>query len=170
MPPTRPTIDTTAEARRNWEAFGWPEAAPGVEALTSVIRSAQLMRQRAEEILKPFGISFPRYELLAVLMFSRSGAMPMTKASARLHLPAASVTHSVAQLEKSGLVERSPDPKDGRGTLVSITDQGIALVSAATPELNRYFQALGLDAAELGQLKALLNKVRRVHGDVVEGS
>lgn len=168
MPAARPQIDSIALARRNWEAHGWNEAAPGMEALTAVMRSAQLMRQRADEVLKPFAISFPRYELLAMLMFSRTGALPMTKASVRLHLPAASVTHQVSQLEKAGLVRRQPDPNDGRGTLVSITDQGIALVGAATPVLNRYFCQLGLEPGELSQLVSLLNKIRQSHGDVVE--
>ncbi|MDO5097241.1 MAG: MarR family transcriptional regulator [Corynebacterium sp.] len=168
MPTPRSPIDSIAEAKRNWQAHGWEEAAPGMATVTAAIRVAQLLRHRAEEILDPFGISFSRYELLALLMFSRTGALPMSKASTRLNVPPASVTHTVSRLEKEGLVRRIPDPNDGRGTLVSITDQGITLVNAATPELNKFFTDFGLDAADRDQLFALCNTLRDALGENVE--
>lgn len=160
--------DSIAEAKRNWEKHGWSEAASGMATVTNVIRVAQLLRQQAEAILVPFGISFSRYELLALLMFSRSGALPMSKASTRLHVPPASITHTVGRLEKEGLVQRIPDPNDGRGTLVAITDQGITLINTATPALNAFFQDFGLDKTDRDQLFALCNKLRLNYGDAVE--
>ncbi|GAA1470801.1 MarR family transcriptional regulator [Corynebacterium felinum] len=162
------TKDHIAEAKRNWQAHGWPDAAEGMATVVSVIRAAQLLSAEAERILSPFGISFSRYELLALLMFSRSGALPMTKASTRLQVPPASVTHMVSRLEKDGLVKRTPDPHDGRGTLVGITDQGIALVNAATPELNEFFENFGLDATNRDALFRLCSQVRHTYGDPVE--
>lgn len=168
MPTPRSPIDSIAEAKRNWQAHGWADAASGMATITATIRVAQLLRHRAEEILEPFGISFSRYELLALLMFSRTGALPMSKASTRLNVPPASVTHTVGRLEKEGLVKRIPDPNDGRGTLVSITDQGITLVNAATPELNKFFTDFGLDSADCDQLFALCNTLRDALGENVE--
>ncbi len=169
MPAPKSPKDSIAEAKRNWETHGWPDAAPGMATITSVIRVAQLLRHEAETILVPFGISFSRYELLALLVFSRSGALPMSKVSTRLHVPPASITHTVSRLEKEGLVQRTPDPNDGRGTLVSITDQGITLVNTATPELNKFFKDFGLTDAERDQLFTLCNKLRAEYGDIVEG-
>lgn len=160
--------DSIAEAQRNWEKHGWPEAAAGMATVTNAIRVAQLLRQKAETILVPFGISFSRYELLALLMFSRSGALPMSKVSTRLHVPPASITHTVSRMEQEGLVQRIPDPNDGRGTLVSITDQGITLINTVTPALNAFFQDFGLDEADRDQLFSLCNKLRMAHGDAVE--
>ena len=168
MPAPKTPKDSIAEAQRNWETHGWPDAAPGMATVTSVIRISQLLRQEAETILAPFGISFSRYELLALLMFSKAGALPMSKASTRLHVPPASITHTVSRLEKEGLVQRIPDPNDGRGTLVSITDQGITLINTATPALNAFFQNFGLDDADRDQLFALCTTIRRAHGDAVE--
>lgn len=152
------SFDSVAEARQNWDKRGWATASLGMATATSLVRLGSLLDAQVSSVLKPFGISFSRYELLTLLMFSRSGAMPMKKASARLCIPPASVTHMVTALEKAGLVQRSRYPKDGRGILVSITDQGIALVSSATPVLNRYFESLAPVSEEL---LAELTELRR---------
>ncbi|AKK04115.1 MarR family winged helix-turn-helix transcriptional regulator [Corynebacterium epidermidicanis] len=158
--------DVIADTMRNWEKHGWDDSALSMGTVTSILRLAGLLRSRAEDVLRPYGISFSRYELLTLLMFSRSGALPMKKASSRLHIPPASVTHTVTQLEKQGLVRRMRDPEDGRGILVGITDQGIALVSSATPALNEFFVSLGVSDAEQADMLALCTAFRRAIGDV----
>jgi len=47
---------------------------------------------------------------------------------------APSVTRTLAELEARGLVERSPDPADGRATFVSATDAGLEAVRHARAE------------------------------------
>ena len=59
---------------------------------------------------------------MRLLAFSRTGALPITKASDRLQVHVTSVTHAIRRLESDGLVERLPHPTDGRTTLVKITD------------------------------------------------
>lgn len=160
--------DFIAEATRNWERHGWQDAAPGMATVTSVVRVGQILSTRVEAALKPFGITFSRYELLALLMFSSAGSLPMSKASDRLQVHPASVTNTVSRLEKDGLVRRSPDPRDGRGTLVSITDQGIALLTQATPELNRVFVDLGVADESRDAMLEVCKDFRRAAGDTVE--
>jgi DNA-binding MarR family transcriptional regulator len=41
---------------------------------------------------------------------------------------AAAVTKRIRRLEELGLVERVPDPHDGRGTLVGLTKRGLKLI------------------------------------------
>jgi len=64
-------------------------------------------------------------------------------------------------------VERSRDPKDKRSTLVSITDQGIALSSTATPALNEYFTNLPMDKADQASVRRIAAKLRIQAGDQV---
>ncbi|MEL4358217.1 MULTISPECIES: MarR family winged helix-turn-helix transcriptional regulator [unclassified Luteococcus] len=160
--------DPIAEAKRQWAAHGWEHAAPGMATVVSVVRVHQLMMSRIEQELKPFGITFSRFELLALLMFSSSRALPMSKVSARLQVHPASVTNTVDRLVRDGLVERRPNPDDGRGQLVGITDQGITLVHGAVEVLNRVFTDLGLDDEERDQLSALCNVYRRAAGDLAD--
>src|SRR3954465_9620395 len=40
----------TPEARGQWEAHGWPDAAPGMAAVTSLMRAQQIVLARVEEV------------------------------------------------------------------------------------------------------------------------
>ena len=159
-------FDPIAEARRQWAAHGWEDVADGMAALTSVMRAQQLLLARCDEVLAPFELTFARYELLALLSFTRHGELPLGKAGVRLQVHPASVTNAVNRLVDAGLVERVPHPTDGRGVLARITSEGRRVVAAATSQLNgQVFAGLGLTAAEARRLTKLLAKVRTASGD-----
>lgn len=163
-------FDPIEEARRQWEAHGWADAAPGMAAVTSVMRVQQLMLARVDEVLRPEGLTFARYELLMLLHFSRSGALPITRASRRLQVHPTSVTNAVDRLEAAGLVVRRPHPTDGRGTLVEVTDEGRDVALRATKRLNdEVFARPGLPARRLGALVGALTEFRRAAGDLTGG-
>ena len=129
--------DPIALARANWERAGWGDVADGMVAVTSVMRAHQILLARVETALRPYDLSFSRYELLRLLAFSRTGALPITKASDRLQVHVTSVTHAIRRLEADGLVERIPHPTDGRTTLVQLTELGRSTVEDATVTLNK---------------------------------
>jgi DNA-binding MarR family transcriptional regulator len=154
-------VDPIAEARRQWQEHGWGDAANGMATVTSIIRAQQVLLQRVEEHLSPFGLSFARFELLQLLSFTRHGELPLGKLGARLQVHPTSITSAVDRLEKQGLVERHPHPTDGRTTLAVITDDGRDVVSRATKVLNdEVFSAIGLTERESSQLYKLLEKLR----------
>lgn len=158
--------DPIALARANWERAGWGEVADGMVAVTSVMRAHQILLARVEATLRPYDLSFSRFELLRLLAFSRSGALPITKASDRLQVHVTSVTHAIRRLEAAGLVERLPHPTDGRTTLVSITDLGRATVADATVSLNReVFADVGMSVEESRTLSSAIETLRRNAGD-----
>lgn len=159
-------FDPIDEARRHWEAQGWGEAAEGMAAVTSVMRAHQLMQARVDGVLRPLGLTFARYELLMLLHFTRSGALPVTKASLRLQVHPTSVTNAVDRLEAAGLVARRPHPTDGRSALVEITPAGRDLALQATGRLNReVFEQPGLPPRRLGTLVQALADLRAAAGD-----
>nr|WP_258141898.1 MULTISPECIES: MarR family transcriptional regulator [unclassified Arthrobacter] len=161
--------DPIAEARRHWQDRGWTAAAEGMAAVTSIMRTQQILLARIESVLKPHGLTFARFELLALLSFAREGALPMNKASARLQVHPTSVTNSVDRLERAGLVRRAAHPGDGRTKLVEITGQGRNVVERATLELNgTVFGNPGFSAPELDRLNQMLGKFRRDAGDFVD--
>jgi DNA-binding MarR family transcriptional regulator len=159
-------FDPIAEARRRWVAQGWAAAAPGMAAVTSVMRAQQIMLARVEEVLRPFDLTFARYEVLMLLRFSRAGSLPLSRLGDRLQVHPTSVTNAVDRLEAQGLVRRCPHPSDRRATLAELTDAGRALAESATEELNaRVFTVPGLGPDDVARLVDVLTDLRRAAGD-----
>ena len=159
-------MDTIAEARRQWEAHGWADVAEGMAAVTSIMRAQQIFQSRVDEVLKPFDLTFARYELLMLLHFSQEGSLPLKKAAGRLQVHPTSVTNAVDRLEAAELVERQPHPTDGRGTLVAITEEGRRTALKATEVLNaEVFARPGMPARRVATLVSVLEDLRRGAGD-----
>jgi len=159
-------FDPIAEARREWEEHGWSEAAVGMAAVTSVMRAQQVLQARVDQVLKPFGLTFARYELLMLLEFSSRGSLPVKKASERLQVHPTSITNAVDRLSAAGLVVRRPHPTDGRGTLVEVTAEGRLLALKATEQLNAtVFADPGLATRRAQTLVSVLSDLRRHAGD-----
>lgn len=159
-------MDLVEQARLQWVAHGWEDAADGMAAVTSVMRAQQIVQARVDEVLRPLELTFSRYELLMLLHFSRTGSLPVTRASQRLQVHPTSVTNAVDRLEAAGLVRRAPHPTDGRGTLVELTAAGRDKALLATTQLNeRVFCRPGLPRRRVLSLLAVLRDLRRGAGD-----
>ena len=65
----------------NWEQSCWVDVADGMVAVTSVMRAHQILLARVENALRPYDPSFSGFELLRLLVFSRSGALPIVQTS-----------------------------------------------------------------------------------------
>jgi DNA-binding MarR family transcriptional regulator len=138
-------------------------------AVTSLMRAHQLVLAEVDALVKPYGLTFARYEALVLLTFSRSGALPLSKIGERLQVHPTSVTNIVDRLAKSGLVERKPNPDDGRGILAEITADGRDVVEKATADLTAAEFGLGaLDAAQHRSLFSTLRELRLAAGDFTE--
>ncbi|TYL49853.1 MarR family transcriptional regulator [Nocardioides sp. BGMRC 2183] len=165
MPQPLPS-DPIAQARQNWRDHGWAEAADGMAVVTSVFRVNQILVASIDAALKPFGLSFARFEMLRLLGFTHAGRMPMGRARDLLQVHPTSVTNTVDRLEADGLVRRTPNPHDGRSFLVEITPAGRDLLATATTALNeQVFAGVDFDAEELRTLSRLLAGFRRRAGD-----
>jgi DNA-binding MarR family transcriptional regulator len=159
-------FDPIAEATRQWMAHGWNDAAPGMAAVTSVVRAQQILMARVEEALRPHQLTFARYELLMLLSFTRTGSMPLSRIGSRLQVHPASITNAVDRCEAQGLVMRLPHPSDRRTTLAEITPAGRELAAKATESVNReVFTGLGLNREDVDSLVAVLGRFRAAHGD-----
>lgn len=159
-------FDPIGEARRQWLAHGYDEAADGMTLTTSIMRSQQLLLARIDRVLRPMKLTFARYELLTLLRFSTHGELPMSVVSRRLQVHPTSTTNAVDRLERAGLVRRIPHPKDGRSTIVQLTDEGRDLSLRATDALNRdVFIHPGVEGPKLTQLLDLLAEHRTALSD-----
>ena len=158
--------DPIEEARRQWVAHGWEDAADGMAAVTSIVRAQQIVLQRIDTVLRPLDLTFARYEILTLLSFTKHGSLPMTKMGALLQVHPTSVTSAVDRLEGQGFVERLPHPTDRRAVLASITESGRTRALAATAALNgQVFEQLGITEHQVNQLRTVLRALRANAGD-----
>ena len=160
----RLAFDPIEEAARQWSTH-WGEM-PRMRAVTSLMRVHQLVLTELDELLRPLGLTFARYEVLVLLSFSRRGALPLGKIGERLQVHATSVTPLVKRLEAAELIKRTPHPEDGRAVLASITPQGRLVLAQATEAILRAQFALGsLSDDDCDRLTELLTPARAAAGD-----
>jgi DNA-binding MarR family transcriptional regulator len=160
------SFDPIAEARRQWHERWGEEPARPMAAVTSIMRVQQILLARLGELLRPFGLTFPRYETLMVLVFSRTGSLAVGKMGERLQVHRTSMTHMADRLEEAGLVTRESHAEDRRSTLIAITPAGRELAARATLVLNQAGFAMDpLSDDALEQITDVLSAVRRHEGD-----
>lgn len=160
------TFDPIREARRQWIAHGWTDAADGMAMVTSVVRAQQLLMERIDAQLRPLDLTFARYEVLRLLSFSRAGAMPMTRLGSLLQVHPTSVTSAVSRLVRQGYVDRSRGDTDRRVVLAVLTPSGREVVERATEALNeRVFAEPGLPPEQVRSLTATLTELRAGLGE-----
>lgn len=60
----------------------------------------------------------------ALLSIDKEDGTPSTSISARMGMEATSLTRTLKSLEEKGLIIRKPNPNDGRGVLIYLTEEG----------------------------------------------
>lgn len=107
-------------------------------------------------------LSFTTLSVLHTLASSGPKRLSELTASEQVTQPA--ITQIVTKLERDGLVERRPDPSDGRATLVQITEKGAAVVSGRRAERVARLTELAdqLTPAERNAIQAALPALTRM--------
>lgn len=162
-------FDPIEEARRNWQKREWGDGRAMVAA-TSITRAHQIVLAEINTALAPFDLTFSRFEVLALLYFSRAKALPMGKIGSRLQVHPTSVTSLVNRLVQDGLVERVPHPTDRRTTLVQLTSRGSRLAPRCAEALEASgFGLNGLSDEQLDDIAATITTLRSASGDWSQG-
>jgi DNA-binding MarR family transcriptional regulator len=157
-------FDPIARAGDLWERR-WGRS-PAMLAVTSIMRAQAILIAELDALLRPYELTFARYEALVLLTFSSSGALPLSKIGERLMVHPTSVTNTIDRLERQGYVSRRPNPRDGRGVLAEITESGRGAVERATRDLMAADFGLGAyGAADQGKIFDVLRSLRVDAGD-----
>ncbi len=158
-------FDPIEEAGANWRTRDWG-AAEAMMATTSITRAHQILLGRIDGALAPLGLNFSRFEVLALLSFTRHGRLPMGKIGDRLQVHPASVTNTISRLEDDGLVAREPHPTDGRTTLARLTRQGRLRADQGAARLAAIdFGLAGMDDVAYDTIRGVLRGFRAAAGD-----
>ena len=140
-----------------------PEA-PDVHDIAAVLRvSVGMLLRRLRQVRPDDELSLPESSALARL--DRIGpATPGALAKVEQISPQ-SMGATLAALQARGLIERHPDPGDGRRVVLSVTEAGLELLrnkrGARTEQLAQALSA-GFTPAELGQLAAAAPLLERL--------
>ena len=122
----------------------------------------QLSQTRLERRL-PKGMSYAQFALLTHLIRTSDGRTP-SQLARDMQVPKASMTNTLAGLERGKLIEVRPNPKDGRGRLVYLTAAGRRIreeaIERITPEFDKIRKRF--DAAKLAPLMPVLGELREV--------
>ena len=145
----------------------WQRERPDLDAspigvIGRISRLARELEQRLEPVYAEQGLEPGWYDVLATLR--RSGPpyrLRPTEFSSALMLTSSGTTKRLDRLERAGLIARTPDPDDRRGTLITLTAAGREFVDAASEaHLANEHRLLGsLSESERERLAALLRKL-----------
>lgn len=114
-----------------------------------VTRLARCMERDFEQRLKPLGITRGAYAMLSAIHHDEKNRP--AELAAYLGLDGAAITRYLDQVEKSGLIERTPNAADRRSTHISLTSDGRQVVSqglSSSKATNDKYMA-GLSTAEI---------------------
>jgi DNA-binding MarR family transcriptional regulator len=97
----------------------------------SVTRTARRLRQEADADLTPSQVA-------ALATIERRGPLTPSELAAVERIQRPTATRVAANLEERGLVQRTGDPRDGRVSLLTATDEGRALLEQMRSRKNAY--------------------------------
>ncbi len=120
-PRTASRTDSRTDPRSDSRAAGRP---PRVDAdeVAGQLRLAVTKLARILRYQDPSGLSATQASALATV--SRRGPLTLGDLATSEHVTPPTITRVVDKLEHAGLVERTPDPRDGRVVLVALTRAG----------------------------------------------
>ena len=127
-----------------------------------ISRLARELESRLEPIYREHGLEPGWHDVLATLR--RTGPPYRLRPSdftGALMLTSSGTTKRLDRLEQAGLVARTADPSDRRGVLITLTDEGRALIDRVTEAhmANEARLLEGLSEADRDRLAGLLREL-----------
>lgn len=139
MPETTPWLD--ADQQRIWRAL----------LGGTTVLSDQLDRDLRTE----HGLSMPEYEILVRLSETPGRSIRMAELAASVAHSRSRITHTIARLERDGLVQRTQAVDDGRGVVAELTEVGFDRLEKASHTHVRGVQNYVVQLADPEDFRAL---------------
>jgi MarR family transcriptional repressor of emrRAB len=119
------------------------------------------LRDRSNAALRKYALGDTHYTVLAILYGSLDETSTASELSEACNEKPANLTRVCDELAAKDLIKRSPKPGDRRAVMISLSDQGRALIERILPEVSADITSVYADftPAELGQLSALTARV-----------
>jgi len=124
-----------------------------------------LMDRLDRDLRSQHGLSMPEYEILVRLSEAPGRAIRMAELADAVSHSRSRVTHTIARLEREGIVVRGQCSDDGRGVSAVLTDHGFSVLEEAAHTHVRGVNDYLIENADPDDLAA----VGRVMQHVLEG-
>jgi DNA-binding MarR family transcriptional regulator len=106
-----------------------------MEVIGRISRLAALVQPELGRVFARFGVNGGDFDVLATLRRAgRPHRLTPGDLARSTMVTSGGMTKRLDRLEARGLVRREPDPDDRRGALISLTDEGRALVDRVVEE------------------------------------
>ncbi len=109
----------SADQQRAWRAY--------------LVGTTLLMDRLERDLRDSHDLSLPEYEILVRLSEAPERRLRMAELASSVKNSRSRITHTIARLERKGLVERRQCASDGRGVFAELTDVGHDKLVAAAP-------------------------------------
>ncbi|MFQ6548758.1 MarR family winged helix-turn-helix transcriptional regulator [Aestuariibius sp. 2305UL40-4] len=109
-------------------------------------RAARALARRFDEALRPFGLTNGQFSLLMAM--NRPEPARLAPLADFLAMDRTTLTAALKPLDRRGLITLQVDPNDRRGRLVSLTEEGKALLFDALPIWRSEHNALDAELRE----------------------
>jgi DNA-binding MarR family transcriptional regulator len=134
------------------------------EVFLEVLRTGHALVQDLVDLLKPFGLTQPQYNVLRILRGAGSAGLPTGEVGERMVASREpDVTRLLVRMERAGLVRRQRRPHNRRIVTASITGAGRRVLNALDQPVREMHatQLKHMTRRELEQLATLLERARR---------
>jgi DNA-binding MarR family transcriptional regulator len=121
-----------------------PEGTANV--LFQSFRTGIAIRELMKTVWEGSGVTGEEYGVLGVLHFFPDRTP--TELATAIGIPPTTVSRHVARFLRDGLVERKPNPEDGRSYLLRTTARGSKIVETVAPQIGKVVEALGKESAQ----------------------
>lgn len=138
-----------------------------LEVTTRVLRAAHLIQTRLDSIATAYGLSH-RGDLETLIDLELVGPLTPSVLAEDLLLTSGGMTVRLNRLQAAGLVERQPNPRDGRGVLVRLTPVGSDLARDSLATLLEAQSAMvgAFEQTDQSRLAKLLRSLLTDLGDL----
>jgi MarR family transcriptional regulator, transcriptional regulator for hemolysin len=109
--------------KSSFETYRDGATTSSISALVKMVVIVRQFRNQLDERLRNIGQSTARMEMLSAIL-NIKGPKSQSDLAKRLRVEGATITRMIDILSNEGLVERSPDSKDRRVNLISISPKG----------------------------------------------
>lgn len=135
---------------------------PYVRAFLNVMFTGVWLQQKMGQLLKPFDITEPQYNVLRILRGQNGEAMNLYEIQNRMIQKMSNVSRLIDKLVAKKLVTRRECKENRRRVDIGITQKGLDLLDAIDPAIEPFFNQLNenLTRDEARQMGEWLDKMR----------